>query len=124
VISTPEGVEEIMMVFSFVYNFLNLIMRLKQSEIDIIRDAAIRHFGTDVQVFLFGSRTDDKARGGDIDLYITTIESGRLSSIVKNAFITDLIMRMGDRRIDVVLDNEKRRAESFYKTIERTSIRL
>ena len=99
-------------------------MRLMQFEIETIRNAALRHFGTDVQVFLFGSRTDDMSRGGDIDLYITTKETEKLNIITRNAFITDLILKIGDRRIDVVLDNTKRRSDSFYKTIERTSIRL
>ena len=43
-------------------------MRLDKKTRDAIREAAQRYFGADV--YLFGSRTDDSRRGGDIDLYI------------------------------------------------------
>jgi len=72
---------------------------------------------------LFGSRVDDSARGGDIDLFIKA-ESGRLNSRNKVAFISDLIIRVGERRIDVVLDNERRRSEQFFKTIEKTAVKV
>ena len=43
-------------------------MRLTPTEQQIIRTASLRCFG--VPPRLFGSRTDDARRGGDIDLYI------------------------------------------------------
>jgi uncharacterized protein len=98
-------------------------MRLSQYEIESIKVSAGRHFGAEVQVFLFGSRVDDSAHGGDIDLFIKA-ESDRLNSRNRIAFITDLIMRVGERRIDVVLDNEKRETEQFFKTIEKTAVKL
>ncbi len=98
-------------------------MRLSQYEIESIKQSAGRHFGSGVQVFLFGSRVDDSARGGDIDLFIKA-ESGRLNSRNKVAFISDLIIRVGERRIDVVLDNERRRSEQFFKTIEKTAVKV
>jgi len=41
-------------------------MRLTADEQAIIREAALKHFG--VRPRLFGSRLDDTAKGGDIDL--------------------------------------------------------
>lgn len=38
--------------------------------IEIIRSAERQVSGADARVYLFGSRTDDAGRGGDIDLYI------------------------------------------------------
>jgi hypothetical protein len=49
-------------------------MRLSEFEIESIKSLACRHFGTDVQVFLFGSRTSNQQRGGDIDLVICNPE--------------------------------------------------
>jgi len=40
-------------------------MRLKQYQIEIIRRAVADLAGDDAQVSLFGSRTNDNARGGD-----------------------------------------------------------
>ena len=45
-------------------------MRLKQRDIDAIKTAAGEVFGSAVVIRLFGSRVDDDARGGDIDLHI------------------------------------------------------
>ena len=98
-------------------------MRLSQYEIESIKASAGRHFGSEVQVFLFGSRVDDSARGGDIDLFIKA-ETVMLNSRNKIAFISDLVMKIGERRVDVVLDNEKREKEQFFKTIEKTAVKL
>jgi hypothetical protein len=43
-------------------------MRLTLSQIHIIRHAAQTVFGDLARVTLFGSRVDDPAKGGDVDL--------------------------------------------------------
>ena len=45
-------------------------MRLTTEQICIIKKKAAQIFGEEIKVYLFGSRTDDKARGGDIDIFI------------------------------------------------------
>ncbi len=50
-------------------------MRLTEDQIEIIRALLYRQFGAASTIWLFGSRTDDAAKGGDIDLYL---EPGRL----------------------------------------------
>lgn len=45
-------------------------MRLTQAQVDTIRTLTARELGPDSRIWLFGSRTDDAARGGDIDLYV------------------------------------------------------
>jgi len=45
-------------------------MRLTQAQVDIIQTLTARELGPDTRIWLFGSRTDDGARGGDIDLYV------------------------------------------------------
>ena len=99
-------------------------MRLSKFEIESIKNLACSHFGTDVHVFLFGSRTSDRQRGGDIDLFISNPDGSHLDSRTKVAFITDLIMLIGDQRIDVVLDNPERKDTSLLKTIRRSGIQL
>ena len=45
-------------------------MRLTSEQAHLIRDVVQRHFGERSRIWLFGSRTDDRAVGGDIDLYV------------------------------------------------------
>lgn len=45
-------------------------MRLKDKEIAVIRATVDEHFGRGSAIWLFGSALDDRAIGGDVDLYI------------------------------------------------------
>ena len=45
-------------------------MRLSPEEIAAIRRLVGGRFGADAGIWLFGSRLDDNARGGDVDLYV------------------------------------------------------
>ncbi|MCX7103312.1 MAG: nucleotidyltransferase domain-containing protein [Methylobacter sp.] len=47
-------------------------MRLTFSQAQITKSTVDRILGTSCKVWLFGSRVDDNARGGDIDLMIET----------------------------------------------------
>ncbi len=99
-------------------------MRLSEFEILSIKKLAIQHFGKDVQVFLFGSRTIDQERGGDIDLFISNTNGDKLKIRTKINFVTDLILQIGEQKIDVVLDNPASRNSFFFKTINQTGIQL
>jgi len=99
-------------------------MRLTQFEIDTIKELALLHFGKKVQVYLFGSRASDNKRGGDIDLFIRNKNGDSLSVYSKIKFITDLIIQIGEQKIDVVLDNPERRGTEFLNTIYHTGIQL
>lgn len=45
-------------------------MRLSHNEIDVIETTTAEIFGKSAEVRFFGSRLDDSARGGDIDLLV------------------------------------------------------
>jgi predicted nucleotidyltransferase len=47
-------------------------MRIKREDIFQIKKIAKEYFGDGVKIYLFGSRTSNDKRGGDIDLYIET----------------------------------------------------
>ena len=78
-------------------------VRLSDYDVAQIIVAFKEHFGPEDHLWLFGSRVDLTKRGGDIDLYVETVES--LSSAVnrRTAFVTDLWEKIGEQRIDVVL---------------------
>jgi predicted nucleotidyltransferase len=79
-------------------------MRLSTKEITIIKQVVTSILGSEgVQVILFGSRVDDDAKGGDIDLLIeTTVEQVSRVSIA-NRIAANLQVQLGDQRIDVLL---------------------
>lgn len=77
-------------------------MRLSEDQIEQIRKIARNIFGDDVRVVLFGSRVDDEARGGDIDLLIDSPKKGRMNFENKIEFLTSLKLSIGDQKIDVI----------------------
>ncbi|MCF7984792.1 MAG: nucleotidyltransferase domain-containing protein [Thiohalocapsa sp.] len=63
-------------------------MRLTEDEVATIRRAVQAHFGAGSAVWLFGSRLDEDARGGDVDLYIETA-----SPLPENLFLAREALR-------------------------------
>lgn len=45
-------------------------IRLTKEKISLIKDVFYKYFSSEDAVWLFGSRVDDEAKGGDIDLYL------------------------------------------------------
>lgn len=77
-------------------------MRLSEQQCSVIRTAVAENFGVDANVWLFGSRLDDTARGGDIDLYIEA-DTDDADAIV-NAKLQDA---MGAKLFPAVLELTK-----------------
>lgn len=76
-------------------------MRLSETLKSSILKAIQGSFGN-VEIYLFGSRTDDTKRGGDIDIAIRTDMTREHFRKHKIAFVS-LLMRMGfDLKIDLV----------------------
>jgi predicted nucleotidyltransferase len=83
-------------------------MRLTTEEAQAIRDSVAEVFGAAAQVWLFGSRVDDRRRGGDIDLLVRP-PVGRATDPEtawrdKLCLLGQLERRLGERKIDVVLE--------------------
>jgi predicted nucleotidyltransferase len=70
-------------------------MRLSTEDIAIIRALVQARFGASSRIWLFGSRLDDGARGGDVDLYV---EPGALPNdnllLARQALQRDLERRL------------------------------
>ncbi len=85
-------------------------MRLTQTEIEAIKDEALASFGRNVSVYLFGSRTDDMKKGGDIDLIIKPeLSQGQQFFKKKIEFLVNLKDRIGDQKIDLLIAKENDR---------------
>ncbi len=81
-------------------------MRLTPRQIRIFKSAVLRHFGENARVWLFGSRIDDRRRGGDYDFYLET-ELADADDIMdrKLALLADLhsTEEFEDEKIDLVI---------------------
>lgn len=101
-------------------------MRLSEQQIEVIKSAVRRHFGAQAGVRLFGSRTDDRARGGDIDLYVDSrLESADAAVAAEVALWSELQRRLGEQRIDILVDYPTRRHRSpIYRVARETGTRL
>lgn len=78
-------------------------MRLTPFQQRIIKDEVARIMGEGVRLLLFGSRTDDDRRGGDIDLYLETLERRERAwhQVLRlNAVLQE---RLGEQKLDIVL---------------------
>ena len=83
-------------------------MRLTVEEIKHIKQQVRHVFGDGSRVFLFGSRTDETKKGGDIDLFIEPQHVSNVSE-QKITLLTKLQTVLGDQTIDIVLAKDKNR---------------
>jgi predicted nucleotidyltransferase len=100
-------------------------MRLSEYQIGIINSLARKHFGEMTIVYLFGSRTDENKKGGDIDLMISNVNEEMLTIEAKVHFLAELKKNIGDRKIDVIFDDSNcRKKKNFYRSISEHKVKL
>ncbi|QOG12243.1 nucleotidyltransferase domain-containing protein [Arcobacter sp. FWKO B] len=96
-------------------------MRLSQKVVNILQENIIKSFGN-VNIYLFGSRTDDTKKGGDIDLAID-VDLSKEEFRKKKSLLLSLLTRIDFAyKIDVVNFNTK--DALLYKEIRRNHIKL
>jgi uncharacterized protein len=77
-------------------------VRLTAAEVAAIKDAARAAFGDGAVVRLFGSRLDDRERGGDIDLHVEAdppADEWRARGLFEDV----LFRRIEPQKVDLVL---------------------
>ncbi|QXP83543.1 nucleotidyltransferase domain-containing protein [Methylococcus sp. ANG] len=95
-------------------------MRISPQTRSVIRQTAAELFGDEARVVLFGSRTDDDQRGGDIDLPNIDAEKQRKSL----TFVARLQRRPGDQRIDVLVADPSTPELPIYRIAREAGIAL
>ena len=99
-------------------------MRLSLQTRQIIRDTVKDVFGPNASVMLFGSRVDDTARGGDIDLLVQSekIVFDRERKALQ--LVAKLQMQLGDQPIDVLVLDPQVPCLPVHEEAIRTGVRL
>ena len=92
-------------------------MRVTAEQVNAIKMLARRYFGEEAELWLFGSRVDDKKKGGDYDFFLETnlIDADEIIER-KIALIAELqgSAPFEDEKIDIVI---KRRGSAFTMPI-------
>ncbi len=93
-------------------------MRLKATEVETIKQL-VKSFDINAQVYLYGSRTDDLLKGGDIDLLII---SSCFSFKDKLKIKSELYHQLGEQKIDLLITQKA--TTPFVRLILDTAILL
>jgi len=99
-------------------------MRLTPFQQRIIKEEVARVMGEGARVLLFGSRTDDGRRGGDIDLYLETPvrqEQAWRKVLRLNAALQE---RLGEQKLDIVLHQPDEPLQPIHILARKQGIRL
>lgn len=101
-------------------------MRLSDKQCAIIRTAVAEYFGVNAKVWLFGSRVDDAARGGDINLYIEAATDDADAIVeAKLNFLVALYKKLGDQKIDVIIRRPSFKEDlPIYQVARQTGVKL
>lgn len=97
-------------------------MRLSQSQVLAIKQIIQHSLGAKSEVWLFGSRVHDSARGGDIDLYVETHKLCGLQQ--KLRLMTKIQRAIGLRKVDLIIKTETCEHKAIYDTAKSKGVRL
>ena len=78
-------------------------MRLTDDQVEAIRRLAIELAGDQVRVRVFGSRLDDAARGGDVDIMLELAEPVDNPALLAAQMSARVSRVMNGRKVDVLL---------------------
>ena len=95
-------------------------IRLKDEEIEIIKEVAIEIFGEDAKVYIFGSRVDLTKKGGDIDIFIETQKEVSLNQEIE--FLAKLELKDIERSVDVLIKAKNRDNKPIFEEAKRTGV--
>ena len=96
-------------------------MRLLQSDVDIIKTILLSKI-SDAKIFLFGSRVDDSKRGGDIDIFVNTLQNITLRDEL--SLLSSLEIKGISRKVDLIIQTPTKQKIDFFKSIEKEAIVL
>ena len=98
-------------------------MRLDPEIVPRLVEQMRQVYGMDADVWLFGSRTDDNAKGGDIDLYVETTDGlNLLDRLIESR--SRLFKLFGEQKIDLLVRVRGREPSPMERIARNTGIKL
>lgn len=95
-------------------------MRLTDQTREIIRQTTKEIFGPQARVSLFGSRTNDRLKGGDIDLLVELPEPVDDRLRLSLTLVARLQRKLGDRAIDVIVLDPRTPRQPIHDVAQQT----
>ena len=89
-------------------------MRLSAAQTRLILDCVHAQFGDDAAVRLFGSRLDDTARGGDVDLLV---ETAAAATVRQRALATLALEQALSLPVDIVVQQRGTPGSAFARSV-------
>ncbi len=99
-------------------------MRLTTSQIEMIRTTAQVVFGEFVRVTLFGSRIDDQAKGGDVDLMLEVPNIVDQPALLGARVASRVSRAMNGRKVDVILKAPNLKSQPVHEIATRHGVIL
>jgi uncharacterized protein len=100
-------------------------MRLSKYEIESIINACDQlMINSKAQLYLFGSRTNNTLKGGDIDLLLVVNEEAyEIIAANKIALLVAIKEKIGDQKIDLIIVSSKtRHTDNFINNIMQEAV--
>lgn len=89
-------------------------MRLSAIQTEVVLNCVHQQFGADAQVLLFGSRPDDTARGGDVDLFV---ETAARPTLHQRALATLAVEQALNLPVDIVAQQRGTSGSAFARSV-------
>jgi len=99
-------------------------MRLTTEQQHTIRELTADLIGEDAHVWLFGSRADDRSKGGDIDLLVEVDRVLNDRVILASRLAARLERRFHGLPVDVVLKDRATTSQPIHEIAKRTGVPL
>jgi predicted nucleotidyltransferase len=99
-------------------------MRLTPKQIEMIRNTAQLVFGDIARVTLFGSRIDDQAKGGDVDLMVEVPNIVDEPALMGARVASRVSRAMNGRRVDVILKAPNLKIQPIHEIATRNGVIL
>ena len=99
-------------------------MRLTPKQIEMIRNTAQLVFGDIARVTLLGSRIDDQAKGGDVDLMVEVPNIVDEPALMGARVASRVSRAMNGRRVDVILKASNLKIQPIHEMATRTGVIL
>ena len=99
-------------------------MRLTPAQIDTIKSTTQAVLGEGAQVTFFGSRVDDQAKGGDVDLMIEVHQNLQEPALIAARIASQISRAMHGRKVDVLLKAPNLLEQPIHRIAQQQGVAL